>query len=206
MTPPFRSKVALSWVCLCGAQRPDRARASPAAMPQQKLQNLLRRLHAGELSGRRHAPTGLLSLPTSICARIDHENVRESLYVTGMGTLLYQLASMISDRKVDAGSFELKLLINNISERVCDSKQQRSIFLVCHGDVLFQQLLQQLVLPREGVNKAHAAVINECVGVLVRRVLFVSSPAAPIIACQPCETLSIVLVAVTALVSNGQTS
>ena len=84
-----------------------------------------------------------------------------------MPVLLRQLAQRIL-RYEDPHSPELCELVLALGKRVCESSQQRSVFVDCQGDVLLVKLLQQLV-PMEGRLLTAPTVINECVQILARR-------------------------------------
>uniref|UniRef100_A0A7S4BXM2 Uncharacterized protein n=1 Tax=Chrysotila carterae TaxID=13221 RepID=A0A7S4BXM2_CHRCT len=127
--------------------------------------NLLRRLQLGQV-GASAWPRNLMSLPPRFCARIDSENIRESLARAGMGSLLLELERMMAEQTLNPQSQDFRELMTTISNRVCDSQQQRSVFLMCHGDVVLQKLLQQLVFPRDASAKLPHSIVNECVQIL----------------------------------------
>ena len=129
---------------------------------------LLRTLQRGELTGGKGWPRNCLDLPSAFLEqRLDapervsrHEPTRE-----GTPALLRRLEQRIL-RHEDPQGEEL----GELGRRVCESSQQRGVFVDCQGDVLLVKLLQQLV-PSEGGPLAAPAVINECVQILARRSL-----------------------------------
>eukprot|EP00965_Chrysotila_dentata_P245950 6206867-Pleurochrysis_carterae.AAC.3 len=74
----------------------------------------------------------------------------------------------MAEQTLNPQSQDFRELMTTISNRVCDSQQQRSVFLMCHGDVVLQKLLQQLVFPRDASAKLPHSIVNECVQILVR--------------------------------------
>lgn len=128
--------------------------------------SLFQTLRTGEISGR--WPTSLRSLPPSFCARIDSENVRESLQRKGLGELLLEIEQRLVRRQhlLQPDVTELAKLVTRIGTRVCESTQQRNIFITCQGDVVLMQLLLQLVPPHASSIESLAPIINETIQIL----------------------------------------
>jgi len=137
--------------------------------------SLFRKLQDGQLTGK--WPASLGALPKQFCARIDTENVRESLKRPGLGSLLLQLEQRLSRRQPQLSRedvHELQKMVTRIGTRVCESVQQRHMFLTCQGDVLLLQLLLQLVPPNAGSIEPLIPIINEAIQILAE--LAISDP------------------------------
>lgn len=132
---------------------------------------LLRTLQRGELTGGKGWPRSCLDLPAAFLERLDApERVsRDEKPREAMPALLRQLEQRIL-RHEDPKSAGFRDLVLKVGKRVCESSQQRSVFVDCCGDVLLVRLLQQLV-PSEGGPLTAPSVINECVQILARRPL-----------------------------------
>ena len=132
---------------------------------------LLRTLQRGELTGGKGWPRSCLDLPAAFLERLDApERVsRDEKPREAMPALLRRLEQRIL-RHEDPKSAGFRDLVLTLGKRVCESSQQRSVFVDCCGDVLLVRLLQQLV-PSEGGPLTAPSVINECVQILARRPL-----------------------------------
>ena len=132
---------------------------------------LLRTLQRGELTGGKGWPRSCLDLPAAFLERLDApervsrgEKPREA-----MPALLRQLEQYIL-RHADPKGARFRELVLTLGKRVCESSQQRRVFVECCGDVLLVRLLLQLA-PTEGGPLTAPSVINECVQMLARRPL-----------------------------------
>ena len=137
---------------------------------------LLRTLQRGELTGGKGWPRSCLDLPAAFLERLDApervsrgEKPREA-----MPALLRQLEQHILNHADPKGA-RFRDLVLTLGKRVCESSQQRSVFVISCGDVLLVRLLQQLV-PSEGGRLTAPSVINECVQILARRPLPLAVP------------------------------
>ena len=132
---------------------------------------LLRTLQRGELTGGKGWPRSCLDLPAAFLERLDApervshgEKPRDP-----MPALLRQLEQLILQHADPKGA-RLRELVLTLGKRVCESSQQRRVFVECCGDVLLVRLLLQLA-PTEGGPLTAPSVINECVQMLARRPL-----------------------------------
>jgi hypothetical protein len=107
---------------------------------------LLRTLQRGELTGGKGWPRSCLDLPAAFLERLDApervihgEKPREA-----MPALLRQLEQHIL-RHGDPKGARFRELVLTLGKRVCESSQQRRVFVECCGDVLLVRLLLQLV-------------------------------------------------------------
>ena len=94
--------------------------------------NLLHALRADEIRGRRSS--SLTALGPGLCARIDdsEQDVRVSLARQGMGSLVMMLEQKLEQRAkraVAEDPSELSRLVSRVGHRICESMQQRAVFL-----------------------------------------------------------------------------
>lgn len=134
--------------------------------------NILVRLRNSELYGAGQRARSLQSLPLRFVAGIDSDGVRDSLARVGMGSLVLQLETLLRSEEASSGATtDTRELISLLCARVCESAQQRDVFVSCQGDVHVVQLLHRLAAgldrhesgPRRD---CRVAVLNECIQML----------------------------------------
>jgi hypothetical protein len=135
--------------------------------------SIVERLRHAELYGAGPRARSLLALPPRFVAGIDSDGVRASLARVGMGSLLRQLEALpLRGEEAGRGAMtDTRELTTLLCARVCDSAQQREVFVACQGDVIVVQMLHWLAAgldrhesgPRRD---GRVAVLNECIQML----------------------------------------